>query len=115
MKPYRIRFLGKLVHFAQYLAQNKVRIQHIGEFNHDSFVDNLPAQSILDVIGFSPEANAHFERRRTSYFDQAHDNPINEENTLIQNRIEKRKLGQRLNREIDNNFRRQRMGCSQRS
>ncbi|CZR53676.1 uncharacterized protein PAC_03556 [Phialocephala subalpina] len=108
-----VRFLGKLVRFAYYLAQNDVRIKHTGHFTQDSFVDDLPNQSILDLIGFPAEGIAHFRQMRDSYLDPEHlnhqqamdwQNARTREQHLIDWRIQKRKEGEDTGKEMDDNY-----------
>lgn len=65
----RVRFLGRLMHFAQYLADNNIKIKHTGPSTESSFVNNLPKKSILDILSFPQAGKDHFRQQQRQFTD----------------------------------------------
>ncbi|KAF8847256.1 hypothetical protein BDZ45DRAFT_755081 [Acephala macrosclerotiorum] len=105
-----VRFVGKLIRFAHYLAKKGIKIQHTGAPEEDSFVDELPKRSILELLGFPEEGIAHFHRMRAIHFNEEHHLEIIREDEFVRRRIVRRKLGEETGEKMDNDIRREDFG-----
>ncbi|CZR58735.1 uncharacterized protein PAC_08627 [Phialocephala subalpina] len=105
-----VRFLGKLMRFAHYLAHHSIKIQHTGADKEGSFVDELPKQSILDLLGFPEEGRAHFHRMRDAHVNEVHRQKMVRQEEFIRLRIHRRKLGQKTGKKMDDDIRREDFG-----
>jgi hypothetical protein len=100
----RVKFLGTLVRFTHQLVEKNVQLLETGPVHEDSWIDALANKSILDLIGFPAAGIAHFHSMRDTNVDPAHQQKMDQEDLLVEERIIRRRQGQATGREMDDDI-----------